>query len=154
MCKTFAIISKECRTFEHCLKKLLNVSLWARPVLLDGVCIIKPKILIWVNFGRYCNGRCWYFFMAILSILRPNVLFYDHLVHFVVIWYILWSFWYILWSFGTFCGHLVYFSRTEKNLATLCQTVLPWWVSFFMTRFEILMECSTKRRIDFRSRFN
>jgi hypothetical protein len=41
--------------------------------------------------------------MVILSILRPNgILFYGHLVHFVVIWY-------ILWSFGTFGGHLVHF---------------------------------------------
>jgi hypothetical protein len=28
-------------------------------------------------------------FWAIMSILRPNGIFYGHLVHFVVIWYIL-----------------------------------------------------------------
>jgi hypothetical protein len=43
------------------------------------------------------------FFMAILSILQSNVIFYGHLVHFVVIWYII--------------PILVY--CTEKNLATL-----------------------------------
>jgi hypothetical protein len=70
-------------------------------------------------------------------------IFYDHLVHFEAIWYILWPFgifcghlvyfvavWYILWPFGIFCGHLVYFmviwyifsrwvSCTSVNLATL-----------------------------------
>jgi hypothetical protein len=70
--------------------------------------------------------------MTILSILRPNGVFYGvlYLVHFVVIWYILWSFgtvcghlvqfvviWYSLWSFGTFCRVLV--CSTEKNLAKL-----------------------------------
>jgi hypothetical protein len=29
-----------------------------------------------------------YFFFAILSTLRPNGIFYGHLVHLVVIWYI------------------------------------------------------------------
>jgi hypothetical protein len=51
--------------------------------------VFKPKIQIWVHFGGYCNGRC---------------LFYGHLVHFTV-------FWYILWTFGIFCGNLLYFSR-------------------------------------------
>jgi hypothetical protein len=66
------------------------------------------------------------------DILRPFGQFSRHLVYFVVIWY-------ILWSFGIFCGHLVHFSRfgmfyreksgnpvfsvlvrcTNKNLATL-----------------------------------
>jgi hypothetical protein len=31
-------------------------------------------------------------------------IFYGHLVHFMVIWY-------ILWTFGIFCGNLVYFPR-------------------------------------------
>jgi hypothetical protein len=42
---------------------------------------------------------------------------YVHFVYFAAKWY-------ILWPFGTFCGHLVYFSRfgmlgAKKNLATL-----------------------------------
>jgi hypothetical protein len=49
--------------------------------------IFKPKIQIWVNFEGSWNGRCWYL-RAILSILRTNDIFYGHLVHFVVIWYI------------------------------------------------------------------
>jgi hypothetical protein len=40
--------------------------------------------------------------MAIWNILRIFGTFYDHLVHFVFIWYILYSFWCILYSFGTF----------------------------------------------------
>jgi hypothetical protein len=59
-------------------------------VLPDGMYIFRPKIPIWVNFGRSCNGRCWYFY----------VLF----VYFAAKWY-------ILCPFGTFSGRLVYFSR-------------------------------------------
>jgi hypothetical protein len=43
------------------------------------------------NFGKLWRALRWkklVFFMAILSILRPNGIFYSHLVHFVVIWYI------------------------------------------------------------------
>jgi hypothetical protein len=36
---------------------------------------------------RSCNGRCWYF-IIIVSVLQPNGIFYGHLVHLVVIWYI------------------------------------------------------------------
>jgi hypothetical protein len=43
----------------------------------DGICIFKPKIQIWVNFGGSCSGRCWY-------ISWPSG-FYSHLVYFVVI---------------------------------------------------------------------
>jgi hypothetical protein len=66
-----------------------------------------------------------------LCSLRSNFTFYGHLVHFVVIWY-------ILWSFGTFCGHLVHFvviwyifhilvRCTENNLATLPETWKYLW---------------------------
>jgi hypothetical protein len=47
----------------------------------------QTKIPIWVNFGRSCNGRCWYF--------------YVHIVYFTAEWY-------ILWPFCTVCGNLVY----------------------------------------------
>jgi hypothetical protein len=66
--------------------------------------IFRPKIAIWVHFGRSFNGGC-------LCILWKFGLFYGHLVHFtyfvyfVVIWYIF--------------PVLVYCSK--KNLATLQQ---------------------------------
>jgi hypothetical protein len=41
-------------------------------------------------------------FIATLFILRPNGIFYGHLVYFAFIWY-------ILKSFGIFCSNLVYF---------------------------------------------
>jgi hypothetical protein len=50
---------------------------------------------IWVNFGRSCNGSCWYFYGIFC-------LFYDELVYFLVICYILWlfeifsPFWYVV----------------------------------------------------------
>jgi hypothetical protein len=51
--------------------------------------IFKPKILIWVNFGGSCNGRCWYIlwpfgiFYALLSIIcGRSVYFYGYLVNF------------------------------------------------------------------------
>jgi hypothetical protein len=74
--------------------------------------IFKPKIPILVNFGGYCNGSCWFDFMAIWSTVGSFGIFYGHLVYFMSIWY-------ILWSFGTFCGNLVNFPK--KNLATLLQ---------------------------------
>jgi hypothetical protein len=63
------------------------------------------------NLGKFWKVLQWKmlpFFSFILSILRPNVIFYGHFV-------------------STFKGHLVYFSPfwyvlvicTEKNLATL-----------------------------------
>jgi hypothetical protein len=42
--------------------------------------VFKPKIQIWVNFGRSCNGRCWY----ILWTLGP---FYCLLLYFLDTWY-------------------------------------------------------------------
>jgi hypothetical protein len=71
----------------------------------DGIFYIKPKILIWVNFGWGNNGRCWY-------ILWPFGQFYGHLVNFMAIWL-------ILWSFVKLYGYFVYFYRfgycTKKN---------------------------------------
>jgi hypothetical protein len=60
----------------------------------DGIGIFKPEIPIWINFGRSCNGRCWYF-MAIFSILRSNGIFHGHLVQFVVIG-ILFRLWHVV----------------------------------------------------------
>jgi hypothetical protein len=42
--------------------------------------ILRPKIVIWVNFGGPYNGRCYYrYFMNSLSILRPFGIFYGHM---------------------------------------------------------------------------
>jgi hypothetical protein len=68
----------------HHASHLVSVARWY---------IFKPKISNWVNFGRSCNGRCWYF--------------YGHFVYFRAKWY-------ILSPFCTFCGHLVYFSSFGK----------------------------------------
>jgi hypothetical protein len=57
-----------------------------------GWYIFKPKNPYLGKFWRTLNWKRLVYFMAILSILRPNGLFYAHLVHFVVIWYILPSF--------------------------------------------------------------
>jgi hypothetical protein len=65
--------------------------------------VFKPEIPIWVNFRGPWIGKNGY-------ILWPFGIFYDHLVHFVFIWY-------VLCSFGTFFPFLV--SCTKKNLATL-----------------------------------
>jgi hypothetical protein len=40
--------------------------------------IFKPKILIWVNFGGTCNGRCWYMLWT-----------YKYMVYFPPFWYVL-----------------------------------------------------------------
>jgi hypothetical protein len=46
----------------------------------DGL-FFKPKIPIWVNFGRCCH-----------ELLLPFYIFYDQLEYFIAILYILWSF--------------------------------------------------------------
>jgi hypothetical protein len=47
--------------------------------------VFKPKIQIWVNIGGSCHG-----------------IFYEHLVYFTVLCY-------VLWTFGIVRGNLVYF---------------------------------------------
>jgi hypothetical protein len=73
-------------------------------VLPDGTYILKPKLPIWVSFGRSCNGTFG--------------IFYSHLFYFTAKLY-------ILWAFGTFS---IFFSVlvccSEKDLATLVQTDL------------------------------
>jgi hypothetical protein len=49
--------------------------------------VFKPKIPIWVNFGEPWIGNVIYF-IATWNILWKFWIFYDHLVHFVFIWYI------------------------------------------------------------------
>jgi hypothetical protein len=65
--------------------------------------IFKQKSPIWVNFGGYSNGRCWY-------IICPLGLFYVYLVYFVAIRYIFVDIWYIF---------PVLVCCIDKNLATL-----------------------------------
>jgi hypothetical protein len=55
------------------------------------------------KFWRALDRKIWIYFWAILNISRIFGIFYDHLVHFVFIWYI----------FPVFVSH------TKKNLATL-----------------------------------
>jgi hypothetical protein len=44
-------------------------------------CIFKPKILIWVNFGRSWNEKGWYmYYIAIWNVLRSFGTFFGHLV--------------------------------------------------------------------------
>jgi hypothetical protein len=57
--------------------------------------ILRPKIPICGKFWKVLQWKMLVFFMAILSILPPGGIFCDHLVHFVVIWYIF-QFWYVV----------------------------------------------------------
>jgi hypothetical protein len=57
------------------------------------------------KFWRILDWKMLIYFMAIWNILQTFGIFYDHLVHFVFIWYIF----------------LVLESCTKKNLATLLQ---------------------------------
>jgi hypothetical protein len=63
--------------------------------------IFKPKIQLWVIFGGSCHGTC-------CHVLWTIGLFYNHLVYFMDIWY-------ISWSFGMIFPILV--CCTKKNLA-------------------------------------
>jgi hypothetical protein len=55
----------------------------------DGMPIFNPKIPIWVNFGGPWNGKYRYI-LCQLGIFDSHFVYltYDHLIHFVVIWYI------------------------------------------------------------------
>jgi hypothetical protein len=91
-------------------KKRFRFEIWVRTGVSNRVArwyIFNPKILIWVNFGGSCNGRCWY-------ILWPFGQFYGHLVYFRALWY-------ILWPFSKISPFLV--CCTTKNLATLVPKV-------------------------------
>jgi hypothetical protein len=57
------------------------------------------------NFGNFVMVLQWkmlVYFMDICSFSQQACILNGHLIYFVVIWY-------ILWSFGISCGHLVYF---------------------------------------------
>jgi hypothetical protein len=48
------------------------------------------------NLGKFSmalDRKKWKYFMAIWNILRTFGIFYDHLVYYVFIWYILFRFW-------------------------------------------------------------
>jgi hypothetical protein len=80
---------------------LRNVGMWPR---VARWFVFRPKIPIRVNFGGpNIDWKMLIYFMAIWNILWPFVIFYDHLVHFVFIWYI--------FPFLVSC--------TKKHLATL-----------------------------------
>jgi hypothetical protein len=80
--------------------------------------VFKPKIPIWVNFGRSCYIKSWYIFW-------PFCLFYGR-------WKYSMSIWCILWLFGIFSPFLVF--CTKKNLVTLASTRLSLscvWIFWF-----------------------
>jgi hypothetical protein len=70
---------------------------------------VKP-ILIWVNFGLSCNGRC-------------CGIFYGHFLYFTAKWY-------ILWPFGAYFDRLVYFSRFGM-LYVPRKIWQPWLTMYF-----------------------
>jgi hypothetical protein len=49
--------------------------------------VFNPKIPIWLNLGGFAMVNLG-IFMTTWAILRPLEIFYVHLVHLVVIWYI------------------------------------------------------------------
>jgi hypothetical protein len=88
----------------------------------------RPNIAIWVNIGGPCNRRCWYSLWTFCLFYGHYIIFWPfgthtylycgHLVHFLVIWY-------ILWSFGIFFPVLV--CCNEKIWQ-------PWLKSFIVSR--------------------
>jgi hypothetical protein len=112
-----------------------TTSLRSEPKYILYICISKPKIQIWVNFGGPSNGRCWY-------IIRLFGLFLGYLVcfgpfgTFMVIWYIF----------------PVLVSCAKNNLATLpsvpaAKAADPWtsWDSPESTRTSGGRRCSATR---------
>jgi hypothetical protein len=123
--------------------------------------IFKPKIPIWANFGRSCNGQCWYvgicysylvYFTAIGYNLLSFGIFYDYLVYCMIIWYIVWLFgifydylvyfmiiWYISWLFGIFYDYLVYFP--------------PFWYLLLRQIWQLCGHLRCERRVNKAARF-
>jgi hypothetical protein len=53
-------------------------------------CYVRiPKISIWVYFGRPRNDKCWLYFMAFKNISRSFNTFYEYLVYYEVIWFVI-----------------------------------------------------------------
>jgi hypothetical protein len=80
---------------------LTNLQIPMKPRLWPRVArwhVSISKIPFWVNFGEYCNERCWCFNGHLIY------LFYGHSVCVVTVRS-------ILGPFGIFYGYLVYFSR-------------------------------------------
>jgi hypothetical protein len=63
----------------------------------------QTKHPIWGNFWMALDWKMLIYFMTIRNTLQTFAIFYDHLVHFVIIWYIF----------------PILVSCTKKNLATL-----------------------------------
>jgi hypothetical protein len=63
----------------------INKSFSSGRISAAGWQIFKPKIPIWVNFGRSRNGT---FYCHLMYILRPFGIFCGYLVYFMVIWYV------------------------------------------------------------------
>jgi hypothetical protein len=82
-------------------KKRKQQNAWETSQLMVGPARVarwwQTIILIWVYFGPW-NGKCWYtYFIVNWNILRPFGIFYSHLVHTVVLWYVYFlPFWYIV----------------------------------------------------------
>jgi hypothetical protein len=71
--------------------------------------VCKPKIQIWVNFGGPWNGKCCH---NLWNTIWPFGTFYEHLGHFMTIWY-------ILCSFGTLFPVLVSFTKEKSGIPVL-----------------------------------
>jgi hypothetical protein len=73
--------------------------------------IFEPKISIWVYFGGPAlEWKVFVYYIGVCNNLQPFGAIYGHLVHFMAIWY-------ILWSFGKSSPVLVY--CVKKYLAIL-----------------------------------
>jgi hypothetical protein len=88
---------------EHWLQAITVDSIVAKTCLNEGFlrlqpCLGESSVARWYSFKpkKHTLGNFWkvlqwkmlVVLMATLSILRPNGIFYTHLVHFVVMWYI------------------------------------------------------------------
>jgi hypothetical protein len=102
--------------------------LWMKTGLPDGMCVFKPKIPIWVNFGGSSNGRCCYILCTFgLHILWTFDILCGLLVYLVVIWYIF--------------PQLV--CCTKMNLATLLGNE---WKNFFTAIKPLLIKSQTHEK--------
>jgi hypothetical protein len=77
------------------------------------------------KFGRALDWKMFIYFMAILNILKSFGIFYDHLVYFVVMWYIFPSLGFcIKKNLATL--YPIHFCSRKNSVPELAKPVLSW----------------------------
>jgi hypothetical protein len=94
----YAKIVRPCKSKSRFLRANVELQLFDFDRVARWLYIFQTKIKIWVNFGGYCDGRCWCILhMSIWYILRPfgipTLWLFGMLSSYLVYWF---PFWYVV----------------------------------------------------------